>query len=101
MSVGNREIFGPVTVIKRVKDFDEGLAVMNASPFANGSAIFTQSGYYAREFEFRTHGGMVGINVGIPVPSAYFPFSGHKDSFFGDLHCLAATAYCSIRRLRR
>ncbi len=88
MTVGDYEIFGPVTVIKRVKNFEEGLALMNKNPFANGSAIFTQSGYYAREFSFNTHGGMVGINVGIPVPSAYFPFSGNKDSFFGDLHVL-------------
>lgn len=88
MSVGDEEIFGPVTLIKRVKDFDEGLALMNANPFANGSVIFTQSGYYARQFEFLTDGGMVGINVGIPVPSAYFPFSGNKDSFFGDQHVL-------------
>lgn len=88
MTVGTREIFGPVTLIKRVRDFDEGLAIMNANPFANGSVIFTQSGFYARKFEFLTDGGMVGINVGIPVPSAYFPFSGNKDSFFGDLHVL-------------
>lgn len=88
MTVGDREIFGPVTLIKRVKDFEEGLAIMNANPFANGSVIFTQSGYYAREFEFHTDGGMVGINVGIPVPSAYFPFSGNKGSFFGDQHVL-------------
>ena len=88
MSVGQREIFGPVTLIKRVKDFDEGLAVMNANPYANGSVIFTQSGYYARKFEMLTDGGMVGINVGIPVPSAYFPFSGNKESFFGDQHVL-------------
>ena len=88
MTVGDQEIFGPVTLIKRVKDFDEGLALMNANPFANGSVIFTQSGYYARQFEFLTDGGMVGINVGIPVPSAYFPFSGNKDSFFGDQHVL-------------
>ncbi len=88
MSVGNCEIFGPVTVIKRVKTFEEGLAIMNANPFANGSVIFTQSGYYARQFEMLTDGGMVGINVGIPVPSAYFPFSGNKDSFYGDQHVL-------------
>lgn len=88
MSVGEREIFGPVTIIKRVRDFEEGLAVMNANPFANGSVIFTQSGYYARQFKLRTDGGMVGINVGIPVPTAYFPFSGNKDSFFGDQHVL-------------
>jgi len=86
MSVGETEIFGPVVAIKRVKDFEEGLAIMNASPFANGSAIFTQNGHYAREFAKRTHGGMVGINVGIPVPASVFPFSGHKESFFGDLH---------------
>ena len=88
MSIGQREIFGPVTLIKRVKTFEEGLAIMNANPFANGSAIFTQNGYYARQFEMLTDGGMVGINVGIPVPSAYFPFSGNKDSFFGDQHVL-------------
>lgn len=88
MTIGSREIFGPVTLVKRVKDFDEGLALMNANPLANGSVIFTQSGYYARKFEYLTDGGMVGINVGIPVPSAYFPFSGNKDSFFGDQHVL-------------
>lgn len=88
MLVGDSEIFGPVTSIKRVKDFEEGLHVANASRFANGSAIFTQNGYYAREFVRRTHAGMVGINVGIPVPVSVFPFSGHKDSFFGDLHVL-------------
>lgn len=88
MTIGDQEIFGPVTLIKRVKDFEEGLTLMNANPFANGSVIFTQSGYFAREFELRTDGGMVGINVGIPVPSAYFPFSGNKASFFGDQHVL-------------
>ena len=88
MTIGDREIFGPVTLIKRVKTFEEGLAIMNANPFANGSVIFTQNGYYARQFELLTDGGMVGINVGIPVPSAYFPFSGNKDSFFGDQHVL-------------
>jgi malonate-semialdehyde dehydrogenase (acetylating)/methylmalonate-semialdehyde dehydrogenase len=88
MSVGDEEIFGPILSVKRVKDFEEGLSIMNASPFANGSAIFTQNGYYAREFAKRTHAGMVGVNVGIPVPVGMFPFSGHKDSFFGDLHTL-------------
>lgn len=88
MTIGQKEIFGPVICIKRVKDFDEGLAVMNANPYANGSVIFTQSGYYAREFVRYTDGGMVGVNVGIPVPVGVFPFTGHKDSFFGDQHCL-------------
>jgi len=88
MSVGNEEIFGPVTCIKRVKDFEEGIQLMNANQFANGSAIYTQNGYYSREFTRRTDAGMVGINVGIPVPVGMFPFSGHKNSFFGDLHVM-------------
>ena len=88
MTVGEQEIFGPVLCIKRVKNFEEGLALMNSSEFANGSVIYTQSGYYAREFSQRTHGGMVGINVGIPVPLGIFGFTGHKNSFFGDLHAM-------------
>lgn len=93
MSIGDSEIFGPVVCIKRVKDFEEGLAVMNANPFANGSSIFTQNGYYARQFELLSDGGMVGINVGIPVPTAYYPFSGNKDSFLGDQHVLGMDGY--------
>ena len=93
MTVGTQEIFGPVLCIKRVKNFEEGLALMNRNPFANGSVIFTQSGYYAREFAKRTDGGMVGVNVGIPVPVGVFPFTGHKKSFFGDLHCLGKDAF--------
>jgi malonate-semialdehyde dehydrogenase (acetylating)/methylmalonate-semialdehyde dehydrogenase len=88
MTVGDKEIFGPVLCIKRVRDFEEGLSLMNASPYGNGSAIYTQSGYLAREFVNRTHGGMVGINVGIPVPLSIFGFTGHKASFFGDLHTM-------------
>ncbi len=93
MTIGTREVFGPVLCIKRVKDFEEGLALMNRNPFANGSVIFTQSGYYAREFAKRTDGGMVGVNVGIPVPIGVFPFCGHKQSFFGDLHCHGKDAF--------
>lgn len=90
MSIGTKEIFGPVLCIKRIKNFDEGLAIMNANPFANGSVIYTQSGHYAREFAANTHGGMVGINVGIPVPVCAFGFTGHKLSFFGDLHVMGS-----------
>lgn len=93
MSIGDKEVFGPVLCIKRVKNFEEGLEVMNKNEFANGSVIYTQSGYYSREFARHTHGGMVGINVGIPVPVGIFPFSGHKNSFFGDLHCLGKDGY--------
>jgi malonate-semialdehyde dehydrogenase (acetylating)/methylmalonate-semialdehyde dehydrogenase len=88
MTIGNEEVFGPVLCIKRVKNFEEGLELMNKSRFANGSVIYTNSGYYAREFASRSHGGMVGINAGIPVPVGIFPFTGHKQSFFGDLHVL-------------
>jgi len=88
MSVGDREIFGPVLCIKRVKSFDEGVELMNESEFGNGSVIYTQSGYYAREFTRRSHAGMVGVNVGIPVPLGMFGFTGHKASFFGDLHTM-------------
>jgi malonate-semialdehyde dehydrogenase (acetylating)/methylmalonate-semialdehyde dehydrogenase len=88
MTIGDREVFGPVLCVKRVKDFEEGLTLMNANEFANGSVIYTQSGYYAREFSRRTHGGMVGVNVGIPVPLGMFGFTGHKNSFFGDLHTM-------------
>ncbi|MDE5605011.1 MAG: CoA-acylating methylmalonate-semialdehyde dehydrogenase [Eubacterium sp.] len=93
MTIGRDEVFGPVLCIKRCKDFDEGLAIMNANPYANGSVIYTQSGYYARQFARYTDGGQVGINVGIPVPVGFIPFSGHKKSFFGDLHCLGKDAY--------
>lgn len=93
MSIGRDEIFGPVLCIKRVETFEEGLELMNQNRFANGSVIFTQSGYYAREFSKRTHGGMVGVNVGIPVPVGIFPFTGHKDSFFGDLHALGKDGF--------
>jgi malonate-semialdehyde dehydrogenase (acetylating)/methylmalonate-semialdehyde dehydrogenase len=88
MSIGWQEVFGPVTCIKRVGSFEEGLALMNKSEFANGSAIYTENGHFAREFAKRTHAGMVGINVGIPVPVGIFGFTGHKNSFFGDLHIM-------------
>lgn len=88
MSCGREEVFGPVLYVKRVADFDEGVELINSSEFANGASIFTRSGYYAREFARRIDAGMVGVNVGIPVPISVFPFSGHKNSFFGDLHVM-------------
>lgn len=94
MSVGHEEIFGPVLCIKRVDSFEEGLTIMNNSRFANGSVIYTQNGHYAREFAKRTDAGMVGINVGIPVPLGIFGFTGHKESFFGDLHVMGSDGIC-------
>jgi malonate-semialdehyde dehydrogenase (acetylating) / methylmalonate-semialdehyde dehydrogenase len=93
MSCGREEIFGPVLCIKRAGNFEEGLKIMNASRFANGSVIYTESGHYAREFAYRTDGGMVGVNVGIPVPLGIFGFTGHKQSFFGDLHCMGRDGF--------
>jgi malonate-semialdehyde dehydrogenase (acetylating)/methylmalonate-semialdehyde dehydrogenase len=66
---------------------------MNNSRFANGSVIYTQNGHYAREFAYRTDGGMVGVNVGIPVPVGIFGFTGHKQSFFGDLHVMGRDGF--------
>jgi malonate-semialdehyde dehydrogenase (acetylating)/methylmalonate-semialdehyde dehydrogenase len=88
MAIGDQEIFGPVLAIKRVHDFEGGIAIMNGNPYANGSVIFTQNDRRAREFTRRSHAGMVGVNVAIPVPVGIFPFAGHKQSFFGDLHTL-------------
>jgi malonate-semialdehyde dehydrogenase (acetylating)/methylmalonate-semialdehyde dehydrogenase len=93
MTIGDEEVFGPVLCIKRVASFKEGLAIMNNSRFANGSVIYTQNGHYAREFAYRTDAGMVGVNVGIPVPLGIFGFTGHKDSFFGDLHCMGKDGF--------
>jgi malonate-semialdehyde dehydrogenase (acetylating)/methylmalonate-semialdehyde dehydrogenase len=93
MTIGDEEVFGPVLCIKRVESFEEGLAIMNKSRFANGSVIYTQNGHFAREFAARTDAGMVGINVGIPVPLGIFGFTGHKDSFFGDLHVMGKDGF--------
>jgi malonate-semialdehyde dehydrogenase (acetylating)/methylmalonate-semialdehyde dehydrogenase len=86
MRVYDEEIFGPVLLVVRVETFEAALELVNASPFGNGAAIFTRDGGAARAFERRVQAGMVGINVPIPVPMAYHPFGGWKDSLFGDLH---------------
>jgi malonate-semialdehyde dehydrogenase (acetylating)/methylmalonate-semialdehyde dehydrogenase len=78
------EIFGPVLSVVRVKTYEEGLALINASPYGNGTAIFTNDGGAARRFQNEVEVGMIGINVPIPVPVAYYSFGGFKDSAFGD-----------------
>ena len=80
------EVFGPLLTVLRVDTFDEALALVNSSPFGNGSAIFTSSGEYARRFSHEVEAGMVGVNVPIPTPVAYYSFGGWKDSLFGDHH---------------
>ncbi len=80
------EIFGPVLSVVRVNSYDEGLKLINDSPYGNGTAIFTNDGGAARRFQNEVEVGMVGINVPIPVPMAYFSFGGWKNSLFGDSH---------------
>jgi malonate-semialdehyde dehydrogenase (acetylating) / methylmalonate-semialdehyde dehydrogenase len=80
------EIFGPILCVMRVKTYDEALALVNDNPYGNGTAIFTRDGGAARQFQFDCNVGMVGINVPIPVPVAYYSFGGWKASLFGDLH---------------
>jgi malonate-semialdehyde dehydrogenase (acetylating)/methylmalonate-semialdehyde dehydrogenase len=82
--VYTEEIFGPVLSIARVKSFEEGVELINSSPFGNGTAIFTNDGGAARRFQNEIEVGMIGINVPIPVPVAYYSFGGFKNSLFGD-----------------
>jgi len=80
------EIFGPVLGVARVETYDEALRLVNENSYGNGTAIFTRDGGVARQFQFEVQAGMVGINVPIPVPVAYYSFGGWKDSLFGDTH---------------
>jgi malonate-semialdehyde dehydrogenase (acetylating)/methylmalonate-semialdehyde dehydrogenase len=86
MTIAREEIFGPVLSVIRVNTLDDAIALVNRSPFGNATAIFTASGKAAREYSSRCEVGMVGINVGVAAPMAFFPFAGWKNSFFGDLH---------------
>ncbi len=86
MAITQTEIFGPVLAVIRVKDLDEAIETANRSDYGNCSAIFTRSGGAAREYRRRIQAGMVGINIGVPAPMAFFPFTGWKGSFYGDLH---------------
>ena len=86
MSVYTEEIFGPVLSVVRVESYDAGLALINANRYGNGTAIFTNDGGAARRFQNEVQVGMVGINVPIPVPMAYYSFGGWKSSLFGDSH---------------
>jgi malonate-semialdehyde dehydrogenase (acetylating)/methylmalonate-semialdehyde dehydrogenase len=86
MSIYQEEIFGPVLSVIRVKTYDEALKLVNDHQYGNGTAIFTNDGGAARRFQNEVEVGMVGINVPIPVPMAYFSFGGWKNSLFGDSH---------------
>jgi malonate-semialdehyde dehydrogenase (acetylating)/methylmalonate-semialdehyde dehydrogenase len=86
MSVYRDEIFGPVLCVVRTPSYDAALDLVNANPYGNGTAIFTRDGAAARRFQEDVEVGMVGINVPIPVPMAYYSFGGWKQSLFGDSH---------------
>ncbi|HUO10950.1 MAG TPA: CoA-acylating methylmalonate-semialdehyde dehydrogenase [Phycisphaerae bacterium] len=86
MRLAKEEIFGPVLSVVRAKTLDEALAIGKQSPYGNGASIFTRDGYAARQFKHHFNAGMIGINIGVPAPMAWFPFTGWNQSFFGDLH---------------
>ena len=86
MKIAREEIFGPVLSVIRAKTLDDAIEIVNASEFGNTTTIYTQSGKAAREYQTRVEVGMVGVNMAVAAPMAFFPFAGWKNSFFGDLH---------------
>ena len=86
MTIAREEIFGPVLSVIRRPDLDSAIELVNSSAFGNATAIFTNDGKAAREYQARVEVGMVGVNIGVAAPMAFFPFAGWKGSFFGDLH---------------
>ena len=86
MEIATEEIFGPVLTVERMEDLDDAIRTINESRYGNAAAIFTKDGAAARKFRREVECGMIGVNVSVPAPVAYFPFTGWKDSFFGDLH---------------
>jgi malonate-semialdehyde dehydrogenase (acetylating)/methylmalonate-semialdehyde dehydrogenase len=86
MEIAQEEVFGPVLCIVRAATLDEAIEMVNASRFGNGTSIFTESGASVRHYRHQVEAGMIGVNIGVAAPVAFFPFSGWKDSFLGDLH---------------
>ncbi len=86
MDIYTDEIFGPVLVVLRAGSLAQAIELINANPYGNGTAVFTSSGHAARTFQRAVHVGMIGVNVPIPVPMAFYSFGGWKDSLFGDVH---------------
>jgi malonate-semialdehyde dehydrogenase (acetylating)/methylmalonate-semialdehyde dehydrogenase len=80
------EVFGPVLTVVRAASLDDAIAIVNRSRFGNGTSIFTESGATVRRYRHEVEAGMIGVNIGVAAPVAFFPFSGWKDSFLGDLH---------------
>jgi malonate-semialdehyde dehydrogenase (acetylating)/methylmalonate-semialdehyde dehydrogenase len=92
MVIATEEIFGPVACLMRARDLDEAVAIANRSRYGNASSIYTTSGKAAREFQYRIQAGMIGVNIGVAAPMAFFPFGGQKGSFFGDVKAHGPTA---------
>jgi malonate-semialdehyde dehydrogenase (acetylating)/methylmalonate-semialdehyde dehydrogenase len=86
MTIARDEIFGSVLSVMRLRDLEAAIALVNSSVFGNTTSIFTTDGKSARDSRMRVEAGMVGVNVGVAAPMAFFPFSGWKSSFYGDLH---------------
>lgn len=93
VAVAREEIFGPVLTVLRAESLDRAIEIVNGSRYGNASMIFTSSGGVAREFRNRIEAGMVGVNIGVAAPVAWFPFAGWKDSFDGDLHANGTDAF--------
>ena len=86
VEIAREEVFGPVLCVIRAESLDQAIEIVNSSPFGNGTSIFTESGASVRRYRHEVQAGMIGVNIGVAAPVAFFPFSGWKDSFLGDLH---------------
>jgi len=86
MAIAQEEVFGPVLTVVHAESLDDAIAIINRSRFGNGTSIFTENGAAVRRFRHEVEAGMIGVNIGVAAPVAFFPFSGWKDSFLGDLH---------------
>jgi malonate-semialdehyde dehydrogenase (acetylating)/methylmalonate-semialdehyde dehydrogenase len=86
MEIAQEEVFGPVLTLVHAESLDQAIEIVNSSRFGNGTSIFTESGASVRRYRHEIQAGMVGVNIGVAAPVAFFPFSGWKDSFLGDLH---------------
>jgi malonate-semialdehyde dehydrogenase (acetylating)/methylmalonate-semialdehyde dehydrogenase len=101
MTIAREEIFGPVINLMRVDTVDEGIALMTSVPYANAGSIYTSSGKNARQFKQTAHPAMLGVNIGVAAPMAFFPFGGSKQSMFGDVkaHGPDAVQFYTDRRV--
>jgi len=86
MKIAQEEVFGPVLTVIRATTLDHAIEIVNSSRFGNGTSIFTESAASVRRYRHEVQAGMIGVNIGVAAPVAFFPFSGWKDSFLGDLH---------------